>query len=171
MTLSADIQQMSKMLANLESWLDDAVAFATEKEIEPDVLLDQRLSPDMFTLVRQVQAATDAIKFAAARLADVEAPSFPDEEKTMAEVRERIAKAKAFVDGVDAAAIDAGGDRKLKLPFLPEDKRVRAADYFRGFAQPNFYFHLVTAYGILRHSGVRLGKRAYIGAFTLVDPD
>lgn len=169
MGLHADVQQMHKMLGHLDKWLEEAIAYAKEREFEPDVLIDARLYPDMYTFVQQVRAAADSAKFAGARLAGVEPPKHPDEEKTLEECRERVGKAQAFLETLEADAVDSGATRKIKLPFLPEDKVVLGDLYFREFAQPNFYFHLITAYGVLRKSGVLLGKRKFIGGMTLED--
>lgn len=156
------VAQTTKMLRNLAAWLKEAETFAEEKGFEVDRWLEMRLAPDQYGLARNVQAACDGAKFLAARLADVEAPSHPDDEKTMAELHERIAATIAFIEGVKR--FDGAEERKIVLPFLPEGTWVTGQEYAVSFAVPNFYFHVTTAYAILRDKGVALGKRAFIGA-------
>lgn len=162
------IPVLTKFLANLEAWLDEAEADAKERGFDPEILVEARLAPDMFPLRRQVQAACDTAKFIAARLTGTEAPSHPDTEVDLAQLRARIAVTKEFLADFDREAFDGAEDRVLAVGFLPPDVRIGAAEYLRGFALPNFYFHLSVAYGILRHNGVTLGKRAYIGHLELV---
>ena len=161
------VKQPTKMLRNLASWLDQAAAYAEERSFSPENLVQARLAPDQFTLVRQVQSACDTAKFLASRLCEIEAPSFPDEEKTFDEVKKRIADTLAFLDGVEESALGDFADRELKLSFLPEGSWVRADDYMEQFAIPNFYFHVSMAYAILRHNGVPLGKRDYLGSLPI----
>ncbi len=163
------VQQPSKMLRNLDRWLAEAAEHAEARAFDPDVLLGLRLSPDMFALTLQIQSATDSAKFAAARLADKPPPKHADDETTLEQLRARIANVVEFLESLEPADFEGGEDRLLALPFLPEDKRARGGDYLREFAVPNFYFHLTTAYGILRQAGVRLGKRAFIGDMALED--
>ena len=159
------VPQLVKMLRNLASWLDEGAAWAETRGFDVDVLLQARLFPDMFPLVRQVQAACDSAKFVGSRLSGHDAPLHPDTEATLDELRARIDEVVAYLEGLPAEAFD--GDRLLSLPFLPEH-HVRGVDYLREFALPNFYFHATTAYAILRHCGVTLGKRTFIGGMTLV---
>lgn len=163
----ACVPQMSKMLRNLDAWIDEAVAYAEEREFDPEHLTTARLSPDMFTLTQQVQSACDTAKFAAYRLGGKEAPRQADEEKTIAELKARIASTIEMIEAVARADFEGAADRVLELPFLP--KKIAGASYFDGFAQPNFYFHLSMAYAILRHNGVKLGKLKYIGSVDLLD--
>ncbi len=158
----------TKMLGNLSSFLDKAEAHAKEKNFDPEVLLTARLVPDQYPLVRQIQAACDAAKTAAARLSGKEPPSHPDTEKTWSEIRARIATCKSYVESVTAKDFEGAETRMVKLPFIP-GKGMLGADYAREMAIPNFYFHLTTAYAILRHNGVPLGKMDYIASLTLKD--
>jgi len=161
------VPQLIKMLRNLESWLDEGVEYADSRSFDPEVLLQQRLYPDMYPLVRQIQAACDTAKFIGARLSGVDAPVNPDTETTLAEIRERIAGTLSFLESVDADAFD--GDRVLKLAFL-QGGSVTATDYLYEFAIPNFYFHLTNSYSLLRHNGVLLGKRKYMGSMNVKFP-
>lgn len=148
----------------LSAILDKAQAHAEAKRFDSAVLLNTRLFPDMFPLTRQVQIACDQAKNGGARLSGVEPPKHEDNEKTMAELKARIAKTVAFVKTLDAAKIDGAGDREITFPLGPENKgHMRGADYLNHFVLPNFYFHLTTAYAILRHCGVELGKRDFMG--------
>ena len=157
----AAIRQMTKMLGNLKTFLQEGADCAQANDYPVDRLLEARLAPDMFHLTRQVQAACDAVKFAAARLSGTEPPKNPDEETTLEELFERIDGTLEFVNVIANEAYD--GDRILELNFMPEP--VPASAYFVQFAQPNFYFHVTTAYAILRHNGVKLGKRTFLGDF------
>jgi hypothetical protein len=118
----------------------------------------------MFALTRQVQSACDQAKNGAARLAGIDPPSFEDNEKTIAELKARIAKTLAFVKTLDAKKIDDSGDREITLPLGANKGCIKGADYLNHFAVPNFYFHVTTAYNILRHCGVEVGKRDFLGA-------
>jgi hypothetical protein len=152
----------------LSGVLDKADAFAAAKKIDAAVLLGSRLAPDMFALARQVQAATDLAKNGAARLAGLEPPRYEDNETTIAELKARVAKTVAFLKSLDAAAIDASADRELTFPLGPTNKgHMKGDDYLNHFVLPNVYFHLTAAYAILRHSGVELGKRDYLGAIPM----
>ena len=148
--------------------LDKAEAHAEAKKIDPTVLLNARLFPDMFPLSRQVQIACDQAKNGAARLAGLEPPKHEDNEKTFAELKARIAKALAYVKTLDAKAIDAATDRQVTFPLGPNNKgHMKGADFLNHFVLPNFYFHLTTAYDILRHCGLDVGKRDFLGAIPL----
>ena len=148
----------------LSAVLDKAQAFATAKNFDSAVLLSTRLAPDMFPLVRQVQIATDQAKNGAARLADVEPPRYEDNEKTIDELKARIAKTVAFLKTLDRAKIDASLDRPITFPLGPTNKgHMAGGDYMLHFVLPNFYFHRTTAYDILRHCGIELGKRDFMG--------
>ncbi|MCA9651169.1 MAG: DUF1993 domain-containing protein [Myxococcales bacterium] len=160
--------QMSKMLRNLDGWLGKAEDYAKEKGFEVDVLLQARLAPDMFPLARQVQAACDNAKFGAARLSGIEAPAHPDEEKTIAELHERIRSTLAFLETVSAGSMAEASAREIQLPFA-KGKACTGCDYLVEFATPNFYFHLTTAYALLRHNGVPVGKYDYIGSVKMHD--
>jgi uncharacterized protein len=148
----------------LSAVLDKAEAFAKAKKIDSAVLLRTRLAPDMFDLTRQVQVATDQARRGAARLAGVEPPSVPDNETSIAELKDRIAKTVAFVKGLDRKALDAAAEREITFPLGPEKKaHMKGDDYLNHFVLPNFYFHCTTAYDILRHCGVEIGKQDFVG--------
>lgn len=163
------VVQIAKMLRNLENWIDKGVALAQSRSWDPELLLSARLVADQYPLLKQVQAACDAAKSLAARMAGVEVPSHPDDEQTLPEIRERIHKTLAFLETVTTEQVEGGEGRELTLPFV-KDKRIRGGDYLAEMALPNFYFHVVTAYAILRKNGVELGKRDYIGSMKLYDP-
>ena len=133
------------------------------KKIAPEVLLAARLFPDMLPMVKQVQIATDHAKGCVARLAGIEVPKFEDNEQSFEELRARIAKIIAFVESVPAAHIDGSEERDISLKAGGKEMSFKGLPYLLGYALPNFYFHLVTAYNILRHNGVEIGKRDYIG--------
>lgn len=158
----------AKGLRQLERWLDKAAEHATAKKFDPNVLLGARLAPDQFAFVRQVQSACDSAKFACARLTEQKAPSHPDTETTIDELRARVRAVVEYVESVDAAAIDAGESRRIPFPQAP-GKVMVGHDYLQQFGIPNFYFHLTHAYAILRHNGVPLGKMDFLGRLTLVD--
>jgi uncharacterized protein len=152
----------------LTGLLDKAQAFAAAKKIEPSVLLQTRLAPDMFPLARQVQIVCDQAKNGSARLAGVEPPRFQDNETTIEQFKERVAKTLAYVKTIDAKPIDACGDRDITFPLGPNNKgHMKGADYLNHFVLPNFYFHLSAAYAILRHCGIDVGKRDFLGAIPM----
>jgi len=148
----------------LSGVLDKAEAFAAAKKIDPTVLLHSRLSPDMFDLTRQVQVATDGARRGSARLAGTEAPKVEDNETTIAQLKDRIAKTVAYLKTLDRAKIDASAEREITFPLGPEKKgHMKGDDYLNHFMLPNFYFHCTAAYTILRHLGVEVGKRDFLG--------
>ncbi len=148
----------------LSKILDKAEAFAAAKKIEPSVLLNTRLAPDMFSLLQQVQAVTDLAKNGGARLAGLEPPRYEDNETTIAELKARIAKTVSFLKSLDHKAIDGAIDRELVFPLGPANKgRMTGGDYLNHFMLPNVYFHLTAAYAILRHCGVELSKPDFLG--------
>jgi hypothetical protein len=157
----ASVPVFIRGLENLAKLLDMAVA----QGMDPATLVGARLAPDMFTLAGQVQSASDSAKAGAGRLADVERPSFPDTEATMPELQERIAKTIAFLRGIDPARFEAAADRTITLPMRGSSISLSGQDYLLKFAIPNFFFHIATAYGLLRHNGATIGKRDYLGAF------
>jgi uncharacterized protein len=166
MTLSmyqASAPRFANMLANLSAILDKAQAHCDAKKIDPLVLTSFRLYPDMLPFTRQVTIACDTAKGAVARLAGVEVPKHEDVEKTLEELKARIAKTLEFIGSVKAAQIDGSEDKVIVLKLGPREVTFQGMQYLLGFAQPNFYFHVVTAYDILRHNGVELAKRDYIG--------
>lgn len=151
----------------LSGVLDKAAAFIAAKKVDPAVLLGWRLAPDMFALARQVQVACDQAKNGTARLAGVEPPKFEDTETTIDQLKERIAKTVAFLKTLDAKAIDASADREITFPLGPNKGQMKGGDYLNHFVLPNFYFHLTAAYAIVRHCGVEVGKRDFLGAIPL----
>jgi hypothetical protein len=155
-------------LEALSKNLDKAEAHAAEKKFDASVLLNTRLAPDMFPLVRQVQVATDLAKNGAARLAGVEPPRYEDTEKTIDELKARLAKTVAYLKTLDAKAIDGSADRPIVFPLGPQYKgEMNGADYLNHFVLPNVYFHLTAAYCILRHCGVNVGKQDFLGAIPM----
>ncbi len=164
----ATVPQLKKMLNNLDKWLDAAVAHAKAKSFDPSVLLTARLAPDQYSLTRQIQACCDGAKFTSARLAGKEAPKHPDTETTLDELHARIRSVVEYLDTFTEADFADTKDRTVALPFMP-GKVLSAADYLNEMALPNFYFHVTTAYAILRHNGVDLGKIAFIGSLNLRD--
>jgi hypothetical protein len=161
--------QMKKMLGQLDKWLDAAAALAKEKSFDSNVFLDLRLAPDQFAFVRQVQVACDTAKHAASRLTGKEAPNHPDTEKTLDELHARVRSAIAYLDGFKAADFAGAATRVVTQPRW-EGKTMTGADYFLEHALPNFFFHTTHAFAILRHNGVNLGKRDYLGALTQKAP-
>ena len=159
------ILEMKKLLAGLDGWLTKAVAHAEAKKFDVNVLLQQRLAPDMFSLMRQIQSACDQAKFAAARCSGKEAPSHPDTEQTIDDARKRIAAVIKYLDGFSSDDFAGVDKRTVTLPRW-EGKSMTAVDNFIEAVQPNFYFHLTMAYAILRHNGVEVGKRDFLGAMT-----
>jgi hypothetical protein len=167
MTLSmyeASAPRFASMLRNLEAILEKAQAHALAKKIEPAALLTARLFPDMLPLVKQVQIASDHAKGAVARLAGVDLPSYEDNEQSFDELRARVAKTIAFVESFKPGQIDGSEERDITLKIRGQERTFKGMPYLTGAALPNFYFHVVTAYNILRHNGVEIGKSDYIGA-------
>jgi hypothetical protein len=163
------IGQMKKQLGQLDKWLDAAATYAQEKKFDPNLVLIYRLAPDQFPLVRQIQSSCDTAKLAAARLAGKEAPSHPDTEQTLDEVHARVRAVIGYLDGFSAADFAGAATRVITQPRW-EGKFMTGADYLLEHAVPNFYFHLSHTYAILRHIGVPLGKRDYLGTLTLRTP-
>ena len=157
--------QMKKMLGQLDKWLETAAAHAETKKFDPTVLLGLRLSPDQFALSRQVQVACDTAKTAAARLAGKEAPAHPDTEATIAELRARVRTVITYLDGFSAKDFEGAATRSITQPRW-EGKVMTGHDYFLEHALPNFFFHVTTVYALLRHNGVGIGKRDYLGTLT-----
>jgi uncharacterized protein len=164
----ASLPALELGLSALSGVLDKAQAFATAKKVDPSVLLNARLCPDMFALTRQVQVATDLAKNGMSRLAGVEPPRFEDNETTIDQLKARIAKTVAYVKTLDAKQIDASADREITFPLGPTNKgHMKGSDYLNHFVLPNFYFHLTAAYAILRQCGVDIGKRDFLGAIPM----
>lgn len=162
------IQELGKMLRNLDTWLGKAVEHARSKSFEADVLVRARLAPDQYSLDRQVQSACDAAKVAAAYLSGKEPPKHPDTEKTVDELRKRIATCVGYLETFKETDFAGAADRKVAPPWL-HGKWLRGEDYLQQVAIPNCLFHVTTAYSILRHNGVPLGKGDYIGSLPLHD--
>jgi hypothetical protein len=160
----ASVPVFVRALENLSAILHKGAAYAEARKIEPSVLINARLYPDMLPLSRQIQIATDNAKGPAARLADIERPVYEDNETTFEELQARIAKTIGFLKSIKPAQIDGSEDRTVTLRIGPNDRSFKGQPYLLGFALPNFYFHVTTAYSILRHSGVELGKTDFIGA-------
>ena len=158
----AAVPAFQKHLEALDAILDKAAAHAAAKKIEPAVLLGARLYPDMFNFTRQVQATCDFAKSASARLAGLTPPSHPDTETTIAELKARIAKTLAFLETIKPEQMEGSEERTLTIKVGPNDMTFTGRDYLLHFAAPNFYFHCATAYGILRHNGVEIGKRDFM---------
>jgi hypothetical protein len=159
----ASIPPMIRMLQNLSKVLDKAVAQAKQRDIPLSTLLEARLAPDMHPFTRQIQIMSDGAKGAAARLAGVEPPSFPDTEATFPELQTRIAKTVDFLKSIAADKVAGAEDRTVVLKFPSGEMKFTGKEFLTGFALPNFYFHATTAYDLLRHSGIEIGKMDYLG--------
>jgi hypothetical protein len=158
-----------KALTNLSSCIDKAVIHAQNKKFDANTLLQSRLAPDQFPFVRQIQLASDAAKGFAPRLNGQQPPSLPDTEQTIEELKARIDKTIEILKAVKPADVDGKEDyTDVVLPFMP-DKKLNGFSYAIELVVPNFYFHITTAYAILRHNGVEIGKQDYIGSLTFVD--
>lgn len=165
----AIISQMKKMLGQLDKWLEAAGASAKTRSFDPNVFLGLRLSPDQFAFARQVQTACDTAKLAASRLSGKEAPAHPDTEQTLDELRARVTSVIEYLNGFSAKDFEGAASRVVTQPRW-EGKVMSGADYFLEHAVPNFFFHVTHAYAILRHNGVNVGKRDYLGALSLRAP-
>jgi hypothetical protein len=160
---AASVPTFLHMLKNLTAILEKAEAFAKDRDIEPEVLVNWRLAPDMLPLSNQIQIAADFAKGTTARLAGARVPSYPDEETTLAELKARIAKTVKFVEGFKPKDIDGSETRDITLIVGGQEMRFKGEPYLVHFALRNFYFHVTTAYDILRRCGVDIGKRDFIG--------
>jgi uncharacterized protein len=166
MTISmyqASVPVLDKLLGNLSAILTKAATWAESRKIDPSVLINARLAPDMFPLVRQVQIACDFAKGAPARLAGVEPPKFEDKEASFAELQARIEKTRKVLAGFSAAQIDGSEDRQINLKFGSREMQFTGLVYLLNAVMPNFYFHYTMTYAILRHNGLELGKGDYTG--------
>jgi hypothetical protein len=157
------VPRFAAMLRNLSGILDKAEAHCAARKLDPLAFTQARLFPDMFPMARQVQIACDAAKGAAARLAGLEIPKHEDTEKTFVELKARIDKTLAFVESVRREQIDGAEGREVVLKMRDREVRYTGQQYLLGHAWPNFYFHVTTAYNLLRHGGVELGKRDFVG--------
>ncbi|MDB5894499.1 MAG: hypothetical protein JWQ88_2030 [Rhodoferax sp.] len=169
MTISmyaASVPVFQQMLGGLSGVLRKAEAHAAERKIDPNALLQARLYPDMFPLLRQVQVAADFAKSVSARLAGVDVPKMEDSELSFADLQARIAKTLAFIGGLAAADIDVASDRQIVTQAgTPKEKIFTGQSYLLNYGLPHFFFHTTTAYAILRHNGVEVGKKDYVGTY------
>jgi uncharacterized protein len=157
------VPQFQRMLSNLETILKKALEYAEAKKIDPSVLINARLFPDMFPLVKQVQITCDFAKGASARLAGVEVPKFEDNETSFEQLEARIAATQQFIGTLTEAQFNGAEVRPIHIKVGAKDFNFVGSEYLAGFVLPNFYFHLTTAYAILRHNGVDIGKWDYMG--------
>src|SRR5438270_10260256 len=159
----ASAPRFANILRNLSTIIEKAEAHCAARKIEPTALTSYRLFPDMFPFTRQVQIASDTAKGAVARLAGVDIPKYEDTEQTFPELKARIAKTVDFVESVSAAKIDGSEDKEIVLQLRSGERRFNGMQYLFCLAYPNLYFHVTTAYNILRHNGVEVGKADFIG--------
>jgi hypothetical protein len=162
-SISDQLAVFSRMLSNLDNILTKAEADCEARKIDPQVYINGRLAPDMLPLTRQVQIMTDQVKGGASRLAGQEPPKWPDEEKTFADLHARLKKAIDHVKTFKPADFEGAETRAVELKFPNATFSFTGKDYFLGFVIPNFYFHYTTAYAILRHNGVQIGKGDFLG--------
>ena len=161
----ASVPVFTQILNSLAAIIDKAETHANEKNIDPAALLQARLYPDMFPFTRQVQVATDFAKGCSARLAGVEVPRYEDTEKSFADLRERIARTVAFISDLPRDAIEASDQRDIVTGSGAKMREFKGQDYLVHYAMPHFYFHATTAYALLRHNGVEIGKKDFIGSY------
>ena len=166
----ASVPPMTRTLKSLSAILRKGAAHAKARKIDPAVLVNARLAPDMYPLSRQVQIACDMAKFGAARLAGVKPPRYPDRESTFPELLARVQKTLKFLRRVKRAHVDGSENREIVLKFPRGSFKFRGLPYLTGWVLPNFYFHVIAAYAILRHNGVDLGKMDYVGSIPTKDP-
>jgi len=163
---TASLPVFKQMLGGLKSVLSKAEAHAVDKKIDPNALLQARLYPDMFPLLRQVQVASDFAKSVSARLAGVEVPKLADDEQSFADLQTRLDTVLAFIDSLDVALFDDAATREIVTQAgTPKEKRFTGPSYVFNYGLPHFFFHTPTAYAILRHNGVEVGKKDYIGSY------
>ena len=160
---TASVPVLTQMLEALSKVLGKAAESATERKIDPAVFVGARLAPDMFALARQVQIATDMSKGGIARLAGIEIPKYEDTETTIEALQERLMKTIAFMHSAPGDAIDAADDKDITITVAKKDMHFKGADYLLHWVLPNVMFHVTTAYDILRHNGVAIGKRDFLG--------
>lgn len=157
---------LKQMLTALKTILAQADAHVAAKSIEPDALLQARLYPDMFPLVKQVQIAADFARGISARLAGVDVPSFESTEKSFADLDALLNQTLAFIDSVNASQFEGSESKEIVLrPGTPKEKKLSGQTYLANYGLPQFFFHVTTAYDILRHNGLAIGKRDYMGAY------
>ena len=163
---TTSIPVFKQLLNSLSVILTKAETYATEKKFKPTVLLEARLSPDMFPLSRQVQIATDFAKSVSARLAGVEMPAYDDNEQTFAELQARIGKTLSFIESLTPSQFEGSETREIVLrPGTPKEKKMVGHTYLFNYGFPQFLFHVTTAYAILRHNGLEVGKGDFMGAY------
>lgn len=167
-SVHATVVQLTQMLGAIEKWLDKAEAHAKARSFEPALFLGSRIAVDQYPLVRQIQSACDAAKFAGARLSGKEAPKNPDTEQTLPEIRKRIADTIAFLGTLKEADYVGADKRMIPLPWMP-GKGLTGHDYLTQLSVPNFFFHFTHVYAILRNAGVELGKQDFITTLSLKD--
>jgi hypothetical protein len=160
----ASVPVFARQLNNLALILDKAAAYADARKFDPAILVNARLYPDMLPLAKQVQIASDHAKGAAARLAGIEPPKYEDTEASIPELVGRIRKTIAFLETLGAGQIDGSDERPVSVTVRSNTLNFTGADYLTRYALPNFYFHVTTAYAILRHAGVEIGKKDFLGA-------
>ena len=162
----ASVPVIKQMLASLSELLAKAEAHAAEKKIEPAALLQARLFPDMFPLARQVQIACDFAKSIPSRLAGIEVPAYDDTEQTFEQLQARIARTLALIDGIDPASFAGSETIQIVLrPGTPKERTISGQSYLFNYGLPQFFFHVTTAYALLRHNGVEVGKKDYMGVY------
>jgi uncharacterized protein len=157
------VEAATPALKTLSDLLDRGLAHAEAKKFDPSILANARLAPDMFPLTRQVQIACDMIKNGAARLAGLEAPRYEDSETTIEELKARIARTIDYVASIPASAFEGSEDRDIKIPLRDRTLEMKGLPFLRSWVIPNFWFHVVTTYALLRHNGVEIGKRDFLG--------
>lgn len=160
---SASVEVFQPVLASLSAILDKARASAEARNFEPQVLVNARLAPDMFPLSRQVQLASDFAKNSTARLAGVDPPRFEDTETTIDELKARIARTIDWISSVSPTAFENAATRDIRVPLRDRTLELKGLPFLQRFALPNFFFHVTTAYDILRHNGLEIGKRDFTG--------
>lgn len=156
------VPSFTKHLEALDAIIDKAIAYADAKKIDPNALLDARLYPDMYTFKKQVQSACDFAKLSVARLSDIQAPVHDDSEKTFADLKTRISDTLAVLKQAKPDAMEAASGREVTIKAGPRELKFTGQEYLLHFALPNFYFHAATAYGIMRHNGLEIGKRDFM---------
>lgn len=159
----ASVGVYSRLLANLEAILDKAAAWAAERKIDPNALILARLAPDMYPLVKQVQVTTDMAKGTVSRLAGTEPPKYEDNEASFADLKARVAKTRAYLASFKPEQFAGAETRAIQLQLGPNTMNFVGKDYLLGFGTPNVYFHYTMVYAILRHNGLAIGKRDYVG--------
>ncbi|SDX06912.1 DUF1993 domain-containing protein [Nitrosomonas communis] len=163
---TTSVPVFKQLLKSLSAILTKAEAYAIEKKFEPKVLLDARLFPDMFPLIRQVQVAADFAKSVSARLAGVEVPVYEDNEQTFADLQARISKTLSFIESLTPTQFEGSETREIVLrPGTPKEKKLVGHNYLYHYGMPQFFFHVTTAYAILRHNGLEVGKVDFMGTY------